>query len=92
METINTEIIAMLQRVIKNQEDIFKRLQELKPSNEGWITPREAIKYLGISQNTFDKYRYSTPYKIEGYPLDGITLFRKKDLDSFVTSYALNSK
>jgi len=56
-----------------------------------YLTPQEAMDYLGFSKGTFDKYRYSSEIKIKGYPLDGKTWFKKSDLDRFMLTYQAKS-
>jgi len=47
---------------------------------------------MGISQTTFDKYRYQTTPKIKGSKLDGKTLYKRSDLDTFIMLYELKSR
>jgi hypothetical protein len=56
-----------------------------------YLTPQEAMDYLGFSKGTFDKYRYSSKVKIKGYQLDGKTWFKKSDLDRFMLTYHAKS-
>lgn len=58
---------------------------------DGWLDAKEAARYMGISDTTFDKYRYKTTPRVKGYPLEGKVLYKKSDLDSFVKLYALKS-
>ena len=58
---------------------------------DGYLTPSEAQKYLGMSKGTFDKYRYTSKIKIKGYQLDGKTWYKKDDLDKFMLTYQAKS-
>ena len=60
-------------------------------SEDGWLDAKKAAKYLSISDSTFEKYRYQTSPKITGYKLDGKTLYRRADLDSFVKLYEMKA-
>jgi hypothetical protein len=55
-----------------------------------YMTPQEAMKYLGMSKGTFEKYRYKTKIKIHGIQLDNKSWFKKSDLDRFMMSYKAN--
>ena len=56
-----------------------------------YLTPQEAMDYLGFSKGTFDKYRYNSKIKIQGCQLDGKTWFKKSDLDRFMFTYDAKS-
>ena len=60
-------------------------------TDAGWIDAKRAAKYLGLSATTFDKYRYQTHVKIKGYKVGGKLLYQRKDLDSFVKLFEINS-
>lgn len=61
------------------------------PETDGWLDAKAAAHYLGLSAATFDKYRYQTKVKIKGYRVGGKLLYQRKDLDSFVKLYEINS-
>lgn len=61
------------------------------PETDGWLDAKSAAQYLGLSTATFDKYRYQTKVKIKGYRVGGKLLYQRKDLDSFVKLYEINS-
>jgi hypothetical protein len=87
-------IVALLQE--NNREIAALRAELAKKSSvpselDGWLDAKAAAKYLGISSGSFDKYRYKTSPKIKGYALDGKTLYKRSDLDSFVMLYELKS-
>lgn len=56
---------------------------------DGYMSPEEAREYLGMSQSTFDKYRYKTKIRIPSYQLDGKCWFKKSDLDRFMLTYKI---
>jgi len=60
--------------------------------SDGWLDAKAAARYMGISQTTFDKYRYQTTPKIKGSKLDGKTLYKRSDLDTFIMLYELKSR
>jgi len=57
------------------------------PIEDGYMTPEEAMRYLRMTKNTFDKYRYKSSYKIKAYKLDGSNRYKKSDLDRFMLHY-----
>jgi hypothetical protein len=57
------------------------------PMEDRYMTPEEAMHYLGMTKNTFDKYRYKASYKIKAYKLDGSNRYKKSDLDRFMLHY-----
>ncbi len=59
--------------------------------DEGWLDAKGAATYLGVSPNTFDKYRYHTAPKIRGYRLGGKILYQRSDLDNFVKLFETKS-
>jgi len=95
--------IALLPQMLSALNDQQRQLARLKDQitanirgnsgdSDGWLDSKGAACYLGISNATFDKYRYKTTPSIKGYPLDGKTLYKKSDLDLFIKLYALKSK
>lgn len=56
-----------------------------------YLTPHDAMDYLGFSRGTFEKYRYNSKIKIKGCQLDGKTWFKKSDLDKFMRHYQTQS-
>lgn len=57
-----------------------------KEENDGWIDAKAAMSYLGMSKNTFEKYRN----KMHGFRVGGKFYYKKKDLDSFVKLWEVN--
>jgi len=70
------------------REDIRRKSNS---ETDGWLDAKVAARYLGLSPATFDKYRYQTKVKIKGYRVGGKLLYQRKDLDSFVKLYEINS-
>lgn len=103
LSSLLSGIAALPQILVKliNQE---KEIQALHQAIEGlrkdvakisagdcWMDAKGAAKYMGISDGTFEKYRYHTNPKVKGYKLDGKTLFKKSDIDSFIVLYEVKS-
>ena len=87
-------IEGSIQQIHDKQDAIIGLLEKLLESSnfdDGYKTPSEAMEYLSMCQNTFDKYRYSTKIKIKGYQLDGKTWYKKCDLDKFMLTYQAKS-
>jgi hypothetical protein len=59
---------------------------------DSWMDAKAAAKYMAISASSFDKYRYKTSPSLKGYNLDGKTLYKTSDIDSFIRLYELKSK
>ena len=58
---------------------------------DGWLDAKSAAKYMDVSASTFDKYRYKTTPTLKGFNLEGKTLYKKADIDSFVRLYAIKN-
>ena len=64
-----------------------------RQNEDRWLDAKGAREYLGgMSESTFDKYRYLARTKIKGYLVGGKTLFKKSDLDRFVVLYSVNAE
>ena len=62
-----------------------------RQDEDRWLDARAAREYLGgMSESTFDKYRYTTKTRIKGYLVGGKTLYKKSELDRFVILYAVS--
>ncbi len=87
-------IVSMLQEQARQlaalREDV-RRKSEPCAEVDGWLDAKAAAAYLGLSATTFDKYRYQSKVKIKGYKVGGKLLYQRKDLDSFVRLYEINS-
>lgn len=95
--------VADLPAVVRLLESQARELQELKrdinkllsqnctPRDEGWMDARRAATYLGMSVNTFDKYRYQTTPKLVGYRVGGKIYYSRSDLDAFVKLFDVRS-
>jgi hypothetical protein len=72
-------------------QEYMIKLNQKHELGDRYMTPQDAMEYLGFSRGTFEKYRYNTKIKIKGYPLDGKTWFKKSDLDMFMLTYQAKS-
>lgn len=61
-----------------DQKDV-KKMIEL--SSREWLNVGESASYLGVSDTTFRKWRKE--YKIPSRTIEGITRWKKSDLDEF---------
>lgn len=71
------------------QMEAAMRVKPQAKAEDGWLDAGDSAKYLAMSPGTFDKYRYSSEVKINGYKVGGKTLYKRTDLDLFVKLYAL---
>ncbi len=71
--------------------ELFGRASAKPYDSDGWLDAKAAAEYLSISKGTFDAYRYQKDPKLPGHKLDGKTLYKKSDLDTWVKLYALKS-
>ena len=85
------ENLKRLQREISEMREEIRNMAARPEKADGWIDAREAAEYMGLSAGSFDKYRYTASPKIKGYKLDGKTLYKRSDLDSFIKLYELRS-
>jgi len=95
------EMPSLVITIFKSIEELHSKHDAMRhfivKLNEGldvgdrYMTPQEAMDYLGFSKNTFDKYRYKTKIKIKGCQLDGKSWFKKSDLDRFMLTYQAKS-
>ena len=83
--------LELLRSEVSSLRDHLQKLPSLEESKVGYMSPEAAMKYLGMSKNTFDKYRYQTKIKIKGYKLDGKNWYKISDLDRFMLCYDANS-
>ena len=94
MPTLVTGIFKLITDLHSKHDTIKEFLEKFSDSFEigdRYLTPQDAMNYLGFSKNTFDKYRYTTKVKIKGYQLDGKAWFKKSDLDRFMMTYEAKS-
>lgn len=88
------EVLRLLEAQAQDMKAMRRDVEALCAEHgdgDEWLDARAAARHLGISAGSFDKYRYKTNPKIKGYNLDGKTLYKKSDLDSFVRLYSLKS-
>ncbi len=85
-------IVSMLEEQSRQLASLREEVRRKStPETDGWLDAKAAAHYLGLSAATFDKYRYLTKVKIKGYRVGGKLLYQRKDLDSFVKLYEINS-
>lgn len=87
-------IVSMLEeqsRQLTALREEVRRKSNVSSETDGWLDAKAAAAYLGLSATTFDKYRYQSRVKIKGYKVGGKLLYKRKDLDSFVKLYEINS-
>jgi len=85
------ELLRHQQRQLAEIQDQLGRQPTATEPVDPWLDAKAAAKYMGISANTFDKYRYQTTPRIKGSKLDGKTVFKRSDLDSFIRLYEVKS-
>jgi hypothetical protein len=92
---INSNIKMIYDLTSQIYNELLKQHNSLKSGEEKlkdkYLTPQGAMDYLGMSRGTFEKYRYISKIKINGYQLDGKTWFKKSDLDRFMLTYQAKS-
>jgi hypothetical protein len=94
MPSIVINIYKAIEQLHKKQDAIHEYLAKhnsISDSSDRYLTPQEAMNYLGFSKGTFEKYRYNSKIKIKGCQLDGKSWFKKSDLDRFMLSYQAKS-
>ena len=80
------KINFLIERVTAIEEFIVK-VTENHDAKDRYMTPEEAMRYLGMSKNTFDKYRYKSRVPIPRYQLGGSNRYKKSDLDRFMLTF-----
>ncbi len=90
------DVLELLQAQGRQIEALREEVKALRiprqdASTDGWLDAEGARKYLSMSANTFDKYRYQTNPSIKGYKVGGKTLFKRGDLDNFVRLFEIKS-
>ena len=87
----NTRSLDLLHSKMDALHDFCVKLSDNIELGDRYMSTQEAKEYLGMSDNTFDKYRYKTKIKIKGYLLDSVYKFKKSDLDRFMLTYSVKS-
>jgi hypothetical protein len=93
MPSLVINIYKAIEQLHQKHDAMQEYISKNTSSSEGdrYLTPQEAMDYLGFSKGTFDKYRYSTKIKIKGFQLDGKSWFKKSELDKFMLTYQAKS-
>lgn len=68
-----------------NFESILKDMIKKKIDFKDWMSISEASKYVGVSYNTFSKFRLMGLKICE---IDGIKRVSKKEIDSFLEKHS----
>jgi len=76
--------IRILNEKIDLISDYIMRVTTSSRFDDYYMTKEEAIKYLGFSENTWDKYRWKTEPLIPWSGNKSNPRFRKSDLDRFM--------
>lgn len=66
--------------------------KEIEIATDNWLDADAAARYMSLSASSFDKYRYKTSPKLKGHNLDGKTLYKKSEIDSFIRLYEVKSR
>lgn len=94
MPSLVINIYKAIEQLHQKQDAIQEYIAKYTSSpdiGDRYLTPQEAMNYLGFSKGTFDKYRYNSKITIKGFQLDGKTWFKKSDLDKFMLTYQAKS-
>ena len=87
----NSKLLLDLHSKVDVLQDFILKFSDNIELGDRYMSPKEAINYLGMSDHTFEKYRYKTKVKIKGSKLDGKYWFKKSDLDRFMLTYDAKS-
>ena len=91
-----TRLIELVQaqpsQIERLQDGIARLAENSNGDYDRWLSAEQAAAHMGLSINTFDKYRYNTKVKIKGYRLDGSLRYKKSDLDRFILTYDVKSR
>jgi hypothetical protein len=82
--------INVLINQFKEFQTGFNRKHE--SSREKWMGASEAMQYMNVPKNTFDRYRYELTPKLPGYPVKGKVFYSKDDIDEWIRSYMYRSQ
>lgn len=84
-----------VQQSIPKTKDVLTRREAInlikKYSSREYLKKGEAANYLGVSATTFWRWRINPENKIHSYTIDGMTLYKKSDLDDFYERKAIKS-
>ena len=87
----NSKLLLDLHSKVDALQDFILKFSDNIEFGDRYMSPKEASNYLGMSDHTFEKYRYKTKVKIKGSKLDGMYWFKKSDLDRFMLTYDAKS-
>ena len=72
-------------RLDRNFENVLNDMIKRKIDYKDWMSISEASKYVGVSNNTFSKFRLMGLKICE---IDGIKRVSKKEIDSFLEKHS----
>ncbi len=90
--------LALIPTIIHKITEVLNKIAslELSPGTgtnvDGWLSSREAACYLGMSENTFEKFCRETTPRIKRHKVGGKYYYKKTDLDNFMRLYEMKSK
>ncbi|MDK6376733.1 helix-turn-helix domain-containing protein [Lactobacillus crispatus] len=76
-----TKIVLNLKPELKSNLDRKDVKQIVRVASREWLNVKDSASYLGVSDTTFRKWRHQ--YKIPSRTIEGITRWKKSDLDQF---------
>ncbi|MGR3741445.1 hypothetical protein [Companilactobacillus sp. DQM5] len=81
-ENQKQEIALQIRDLINNEISRIKDTSNI--NNQEWFRKKEAIKYLRVSNVTFDKFRLA---ELPSHEVAGITLYNRHELDEFYLNH-----
>lgn len=81
---------ALLLMKMDSVQKAVQGMQKTRADNDRWLDAKGAAKYVGMSMNTFDKHRFKSQVKPNGYKVGGKWLYKREDLDSWVKLWDVN--
>lgn len=76
-----TKIVLNLKPQLKSNLDKNDVKQIVRVASREWLNVQDSASYLGVSETTFRNWRHR--YKIPSRTIEGITRWKKSDLDQF---------
>jgi hypothetical protein len=86
---LNT-LIGIQKSVILLQNEMQMRDSSIK-GDDCWMDAEDARRYMQVSKNTFNSYRYNFNPRLVGSPVGGKTFYKKSDIDHWVRTFQYKS-
>lgn len=86
---LNT-LIGIQKSVILLQNEMQMRDSRIK-GDDCWMDAEDARRYMQVSKNTFNSYRYNFNPRLVGSPVGGKTFYKKSDIDHWVRTFQYKS-